>query len=132
MSVLVFVTERKRGCSCRPRTLTSTDMPGSVTSRQQPCSLPRPARATLHHLRNSALTHDAEDGTGTLMPMARSGHTSVRSLAKYARVPAQALQRHQAERDGERNRLGEAEAVGGRARAIYLVSGGGHPARWPG
>jgi hypothetical protein len=37
--------------------------------------------ATLHQLRHSALTHDAEQGTGTPMLMARSGHTSVRSLA---------------------------------------------------
>ena len=55
--------------------------------------------ATLHQLRHSALTHDAEDGTSTPMLMARSGHTSVRSLAKYARVSAEALARHQAERD---------------------------------
>ena len=60
--------------------------------------------ATLHQLRHSALTHDAEDGTGTHMLMARSGHTSVRSLAKYARVSAEALQRHQAERDPLRRR----------------------------
>jgi integrase/recombinase XerC/integrase/recombinase XerD len=33
------------------------------------------------------------------MLMVRSGHTSVRSLAKYANVGAKALQRHQAERD---------------------------------
>jgi integrase len=60
--------------------------------------------ATLHQLRHSALTHDAEDGTGTPMLMARSGHTSVRSLAKYARISAEALQRHQAERDPARRR----------------------------
>ena len=60
--------------------------------------------ATLHQLRHSALTHDAEDGTGTPMLMARSGHTSVRSLAGYARVSAEALQRHQAERDPARRR----------------------------
>jgi integrase len=60
--------------------------------------------ATLHQLRHSALTHDAEDGTGTPMLMARSGHTSVRSLAKYARVSAGALARHQAERDPGRRR----------------------------
>ena len=60
--------------------------------------------ATLHQLRDSALTHDAEDGTGTPMLMARSGHTSVRSLAKYARVSAEALARHQAERDPARRR----------------------------
>jgi hypothetical protein len=40
------------------------------------------------------------------MLMARSGHTSVRSLAKYARVSAEALQRHQAERDPARRRHG--------------------------
>jgi len=60
--------------------------------------------ATLHQLRHSALTHDAEDGTGTPMLMARSGHTSVRSLAKYARVSAEALERHQADRDPARRR----------------------------
>jgi integrase len=60
--------------------------------------------ATLHQLRHSALTHDAEDGTNTAMLMARSGHTSVTSLAKYARVSAEALARHQAERDPARRR----------------------------
>ena len=38
------------------------------------------------------------------MLMARSGHASVRSLAKYARVGAEALQRHQAGRDPARRR----------------------------
>jgi integrase len=60
--------------------------------------------ATLHQLRHSALTHDAEGGTGTPMLMARSGHTSARSLARYARVSAEALARHQAERDPARRR----------------------------
>ena len=60
--------------------------------------------ATLHQLRHSALTHDAEDGTGTPMLMARSGHTSVRSLARYARVSTEALARHQAGRDPARRR----------------------------
>ena len=41
---------------------------------------------------------------GTLMLMARSGHTCVRSLAKYARVPAGALAGHQAGRDPARRR----------------------------
>ena len=36
--------------------------------------------------RHSALTRDAEDSTGTPMLMARSGYTSVRSLARYAGV----------------------------------------------
>ena len=60
--------------------------------------------ATLHQLRHSALTHDAEEGVNTPMLMARSGHTSVRSLAKYARVSAEALQRHQEARDPARRR----------------------------
>jgi hypothetical protein len=53
---------------------------------------------------HSALTHDAEKGTGTPMLMGRSGHTSVRSLARYARVSAEALARHQAEHDPARRR----------------------------
>lgn len=60
---------------------------------------------TLHQLGRRALTHDevwAE--SAVLMLMARSGHTSVRSLAKYARVSAEALARHQAERDPARRR----------------------------
>jgi integrase len=50
-------------------------------------------------LRHFVLTHAAEAGASTLMLMALSGHTSVRSLAKYARVSAEALGRWQAERD---------------------------------
>ncbi len=52
--------------------------------------------ATLHQLRHSKLTHEAEDGTSTPVLMAISGHTSVRALARYARVSAEAVQRHQA------------------------------------
>jgi integrase len=54
---------------------------------------------TLHQLRHSTLTHAAEAGASTPMLMALSGHTSVRSLAQYARVSAEALSRWQAERD---------------------------------
>ncbi len=54
---------------------------------------------TLHQLRHSGLTHAAEDGASTPMLMALSGHTSVRSLARYARISAEALGRWQAERD---------------------------------
>jgi integrase len=60
--------------------------------------------ATLHQLRHSALTHAAEDGTSTPMLMARAGHTSVRSMIKYARVSVEALARHQAETDPARRR----------------------------
>lgn len=54
---------------------------------------------TLHQLRHSKLTHAAEAGASTPMLMALSGHASVRSLAKYTRVSAEALGRWQAETD---------------------------------
>jgi integrase len=100
----VFVTERKARVQLPVADL---DEHGHARlSYQQAAALFSKASggATLHQLRHSALTHDAEDGTGTPMLMARSGHTSVRSLAKYARVSAEALARHQAERDPARRR----------------------------
>jgi integrase len=100
----LFVTERKARVQ-----LAASDLDPSGRARlsyQQAEALFTKASggATLHQLRHSALTHDAEDGTGTPMLMARSGHTSVRSLAKYARVGAEALERHQAKRDPARRR----------------------------
>ncbi|WP_281286848.1 tyrosine-type recombinase/integrase [Nonomuraea turkmeniaca] len=60
---------------------------GNVTARFSPL--------TLHQLRHSALTHAAEDGANTSTPLAYSGHTSVASLARYARVSPEALARWQ-------------------------------------
>ena len=57
--------------------------------KRRPQASRRPG--TLHQLRHSALTHDAEDGARTPMLMAKSGHTSVASLARYARPSAEAL-----------------------------------------
>ena len=54
---------------------------------------------TLHQLRHSRLTHAAEDGASTPMLMRMSGHTSVRSLGRYARPSAEALMRWQAQTD---------------------------------
>ncbi|MFD1503095.1 tyrosine-type recombinase/integrase [Streptosporangium lutulentum] len=54
---------------------------------------------TLHQLRHSALTHAAEDGANTSTLLAYSGHTSVTSLARYARVSPEALARWQEARD---------------------------------
>jgi site-specific recombinase XerD len=54
---------------------------------------------TLHRLRHSALTHAAEDGANTAVLLAYSGHASVSSLARYARVSAEALAAWQAQRD---------------------------------
>ncbi|BDU06643.1 tyrosine-type recombinase/integrase [Nocardia cyriacigeorgica] len=54
---------------------------------------------TLHQWRHSRLTHAAEDGASTPVLMKLSGHTSVRSLAKYARVSDEGLLRFQADSD---------------------------------
>jgi integrase len=59
---------------------------------------------TLHRLRHSALTHAAEAGANTATLLAYSGHTSVASLARYARVSPEALGRWQARRDPARRR----------------------------
>ena len=57
---------------------------------------------TLHQLRHSALTHAAEDGTNTPILRARSRHTSVRSLERYARPGPEAVTRYVAEHDPAR------------------------------
>ncbi len=54
---------------------------------------------TLHQLRHSRLTHAAEQGASTPMLMALGGHRSVRSLAKYTKVSAEALGKWQADND---------------------------------
>jgi len=59
---------------------------------------------TLHQLRHSALTHAAEDGTNTPILFARSRHTSVRSLERYARPGPEAVARYVAEHDPARRR----------------------------
>lgn len=61
---------------------------------------------TLHQLRHSKLTHAAEAGASTPMLMALSGHSSVRSLAKYTKVSAEALGRWQATTDPASRRRG--------------------------
>ncbi|MEV5561195.1 site-specific integrase [Nonomuraea wenchangensis] len=61
---------------------------------------------TLHQLRHSALTHAAEDGANTSTLLAYSGHTSVASLARYARVSPDALARWQQSRDPAARRRG--------------------------
>jgi integrase len=60
--------------------------------------------STLHQLRHSSLSHDADAGTGAPMLMAKSGHRDIRSLARYAKVSTEALARHQADTDPGRRR----------------------------
>ena len=101
----VFVTERKARVQLPPDDIDQASGKARLSYRQAEDLFKDAAGgATLHQLRHSALTHDAEDGTSTPMLKARSGHTSVRSLARYARVSAEALKRHQAERDPARRR----------------------------
>jgi integrase/recombinase XerD len=54
---------------------------------------------TLHQLRHSMLTHEAENGTSTPMLLARSRHASIRSLERYARPGPEAVARHVASTD---------------------------------
>ena len=59
---------------------------------------------TLHQLRHSAITHLAEDNVALPMLMAKSRHTSLRSLQKYARPGADAVAAMTAAHDPERRR----------------------------
>jgi integrase/recombinase XerC/integrase/recombinase XerD len=101
----VFLTDRKARVALAPADID----PGSGKAR---LSYRRAAEVfeettegwTLHQLRHSALTHAAEDGANTPMLMGISGHTSVRSLAKYARVSPEAVARWNQQHDPDRRR----------------------------
>jgi integrase/recombinase XerD len=54
---------------------------------------------TLHQLRHSDLTHEAEEGASTPMLLARSRHASVRSLERYAQPGVDAVGAYVARRD---------------------------------
>jgi integrase/recombinase XerC/integrase/recombinase XerD len=58
--------------------------------------------ATLHQLRHSALTHDAEEGASAPLLMTKSGHSSLRTLGKYARPGTEALAAWQRKTDPHR------------------------------
>jgi integrase/recombinase XerC/integrase/recombinase XerD len=105
MTGLLFVTERKARVQLPPGYLDESGRARLSYGQAEAIFKEASGGATLHQLRHSALTHAAEDGTSTPMLMARSGHSSVRSLVKYARVSAEALRRHQAATDpGRRKR----------------------------
>ena len=59
---------------------------------------------TLHQLRHSALTHLAEANVGLPLLMAKSRHTSLRSLQKYARPGVDAVAKLTADHDPARRR----------------------------
>ncbi|MFE2184896.1 site-specific integrase [Streptomyces sp. NPDC059455] len=72
---------------------------------------------TLHRIRHSTLTHDAEGGTSTPMLLARCRHASVCSLERYARPGVDAVARHVAERDPAARRRGPAYSGCPRSRS---------------
>lgn len=101
----LFLTERKARVQLPPGDLDPDSGRARLGYRQAEDLFKAASNgATLHQLRHSALTHAAEDGTSTPMMMARSGHQSVRSLVKYARVSAEALRQHQAATDPARRK----------------------------
>ena len=59
---------------------------------------------TLHQLRHSAITHLAEGNVGLALLMAKSRHTSLRSLQRYARPSADAVAALTAAHDRDRRR----------------------------
>lgn len=101
----VFLTERRARVALPPSDLDPVSGRARLSyARAEEAFKEATGGRTLHQLRHSALTHDAEDGVPVTMLKARSGHTSLRSLEKYTRVSADALKRHQAERDPARRR----------------------------
>jgi integrase len=101
----VFLTDRRARVELPPGDIDPDSGRARLSYRQAEDLFKAAAGgATLHQLRHSALTHDAEDGASTPMLMAKSGHTSVASLARYARPSAEALARWQASRDPARRR----------------------------
>jgi integrase/recombinase XerC/integrase/recombinase XerD len=101
----VFLTQRRARTELPPGDVDPASGRARLSYEQAEALFRRASGgATLHQLRHSALTHDAEDGTSTPVLMARSGHASVRSLVRYAHVSEEALARHQAMRDPARRR----------------------------
>ncbi len=101
----VFLTDRRARVELPPGDVDETSGKARLSYRQaEDLFKEASGGATLHQLRHSALTHDAEAGASTPMLMAKSGHTSVASLARYARPSAEALARWQERNDPARRR----------------------------
>jgi integrase/recombinase XerC/integrase/recombinase XerD len=101
----VFLTDRRARVELPPVTSTRPAAgPGCPIGKREDLFKEASGSATLHQLRHSALTHDSEDGASTPMLMAKSGHTSVASLARYARPLPEALARRQERNDPARRR----------------------------
>lgn len=96
----LFLTDRRARVELPPRDIDPESGRARLSYRQAEALFKEASGGrTLHDWRHSALTHAAEDGASTPMMMAMSGHTSVASLARYARPSAEALARWQQDRD---------------------------------
>jgi hypothetical protein len=82
---------------------------------------------TLHQLRHSALTHLAEADVGLALLMAKSRHTSLRSLQRYARPGPDAVAQLTADHDPRTPpTLNAAPHPGSTLRLGTATQGGGH------
>jgi integrase/recombinase XerC/integrase/recombinase XerD len=82
----VFLTARRARVALPPADLDPSGRARLSYRRAAECFEAATGGWTLHQLRHSALTHAAEAGANTSTLLAYSGHTSVASLARYARV----------------------------------------------
>jgi integrase/recombinase XerC/integrase/recombinase XerD len=101
----VFLTDRRARLPLPPADVDPASGRARLSYRRAAeCFKAATGDLTLHQLRHSALTHAAEAGANTSTLLAYSGHTSVASLARYARVSPEALARWQEARDPTRRR----------------------------
>ncbi len=106
----VFLTDRRARIELPPSDLDPTSGRARLSYRRAAELFEQATAAcpggpwTLHQLRHSALTYAAEAGANTATLLAYSGHTSVASLVRYARVSPEALARWQQQRDPARRR----------------------------
>ena len=103
----VFVTDRRPAPGRAPATVDVCAVTGHARlSYRRAEEVFRAASGgwTLHQLRHSAITHLAEDNVGLALLMAKSRHTSLRSLQRYARPSADAVAALTAAHDRDRRR----------------------------
>lgn len=103
----VFLTDRRPAPGRAPATVDVCALTGRARlSYRRAEEIFRAASGgwTLHQLRHSAITHLAEDNVGLALLMAKSRHTSLRSLQRYARPSADAVAALTAAHDRDRRR----------------------------
>jgi len=103
----VFLTDRRPAPGRAPATVDVCPVTGRARlSYRRAEEIFRAASGgwTLHQLRHSAITHLAEDNVGLALLMAKSRHTSLRSLQRYARPGADAVAALTAAHDCDRRR----------------------------